>query len=117
MPGFQVGCLITHCQPIKDYMINRSSLFQQPASYMRQMLTVMINDRGKLMPLLLYSSFMPIYVEWLKNIYFPTNLKRLKEHLEMTTDWLKKNELPFIRPKGGLFVFVNFSKVSNDYIL
>ena len=46
MPGFQVGCLVTHCQPIKKYMINRSSLFQQPASYIRQMLTVMINDRG-----------------------------------------------------------------------
>ena len=27
-------------------MINKSSLFQQPASYIRQMLTTMINDRG-----------------------------------------------------------------------
>ena len=46
MPGFQVGCLVTRCQPIKDYMINKSGIFQQPASYVRQMLTVMINDRG-----------------------------------------------------------------------
>ena len=49
MPGFQVGCLVTHCQPIKDYMLNKSSMFQQPASYIRQMLTVMINDRGNVL--------------------------------------------------------------------
>ena len=46
MPGFQVGCLVTRCQPIKDYMRKKSSMFQQPASYVRQMLTVMINDKG-----------------------------------------------------------------------
>ena len=46
IPGFQVGCLVTRSQPIKGYMMKRSSSFQQPASYIRQMLTVMINDRG-----------------------------------------------------------------------
>ena len=49
MPGFQVGCLVTRCQPIKDYMLHKSSMFQQPASYVRQMLTVMINDRGNVL--------------------------------------------------------------------
>lgn len=52
------------------------------------------------------------FIEWLENIYFPTNLKRLREHLEIVTKWLEKNELPFVRPVGGLYIFVNFSKVS-----
>lgn len=54
-----------------------------------------------------------VLIEWLENVYFPTNLKRLREHLEITADWLKKNELPFISPKGGLYIYVNFSKVRN----
>ena len=56
----------------------------------------------------------PIYIEWLENIYFPTNIKRLREHLEMTIEWLKKNGLSFIRPTGGLYIYVNFSKVRRD---
>ena len=50
-------------------------------------------------------------IEWLENTYFPTNIRRLREHLEMTIEWLKKNDLPFIRPSGGLYIYVNFSKV------
>ena len=46
MPGFQIGCLVTHCQPVKDLMLGRFSLLHQPANYVRQMLTTMISDRG-----------------------------------------------------------------------
>lgn len=110
MAGFQVGCLVSHCEPVKDYMRKRSSLFQHPASYICQMLTTMINDRG--IANCNFTKFCIIFlIEWLENTYFPSNLKRLREQLEMTIDWLKKNELPFIRPTGGLYIFVNFTKV------
>ncbi|XP_065918320.1 probable inactive 1-aminocyclopropane-1-carboxylate synthase-like protein 2 [Dysidea avara] len=97
MPGFQVGCLVTHCQPIKDLMRGRFSLLHQPASYVRQMLTTMISDR-----------------EWLEKMYFPTCIKRLREQLEMTIDWLNKNGVPFIRPMGGLYIYANFNKFLSD---
>ncbi|XP_065918321.1 uncharacterized protein [Dysidea avara] len=97
IPGFQVGCLVTRCQPIRTYMMMRSSPVQQPASYVSQMLTTMINDR-----------------EWLEKIYFPNCLKRLREQMETTTIWLKKNGIPFIRPMGGLFVYANFNKFLSD---
>ena len=51
-------------------------------------------------------------VMWLENIYFPTNLKRSRENLEVVIDWLEKNGLSYIKPVGGLYIYVNFSKVS-----
>ena len=52
-----------------------------------------------------------LLTEWLEKTYFPTSHKRLREQLEMTITWLKKNDIPFIRPVGGLYVYANFSKV------
>jgi len=93
-------------------MMGRISFLHQPASYVRQMLTVMISDRG----LYAYSAKYCVQckivtTEWLQKTYFPTCLKRLRELLEMTIDWLNKNGIPFIRPTGGLFIYANFNKV------
>ena len=56
-------------------------------------------------------------IDWLESIYFPTNLKRLREQLEMVIDWLEKNGLSYVKPGGGLYIYVNFSKVSNHVLV
>ena len=35
----------------------------------------------------------------------------------MVIDWLEKNGLSYVKPGGGLYIYVNFSKVSNHVLV
>lgn len=49
--------------------------------------------------------------DWLDNVFFPTNKKRLKEAQNILVDGLADVGIPVLKSSGGLYVWADFRKV------
>uniref|UniRef100_A0AC35FUT2 Aminotransferase class I/classII domain-containing protein n=1 Tax=Panagrolaimus sp. PS1159 TaxID=55785 RepID=A0AC35FUT2_9BILA len=53
--------------------------------------------------------------EWLRNSFIPESHKRLRYFRDKVIDWISEvekatgKEIPYIRPRAGFFIFINFS--------
>ena len=50
-------------------------------------------------------------IDWLDNVFFPTNKKRLKEAQNILVDGLADVGIPVLKSSGGLYVWADFRKV------
>lgn len=52
-----------------------------------------------------------VLIDWLDNVFFPTNKKRLKEAQNILVDGLADVGIPVLKSSGGLYVWADFRKV------
>lgn len=53
--------------------------------------------------------------EWLNNVFFPTNKRRLKEAQNKLVDGLAEIGIPVLKSSGGLYVWADFRKVRKAF--
>ncbi|XP_038065455.1 1-aminocyclopropane-1-carboxylate synthase-like protein 1 isoform X2 [Patiria miniata] len=92
MSGMRFGVIHTQNESIIS-CINSFTYFQTLSAYIQKVMACLLSDR-----------------DWLNNVYFPTNHKRLREAHKVTTDTLDEMGVPYLNRPSGLFVYANFQK-------
>lgn len=57
-----------------------------------------------------------VLTDWLDNVFFPINKKRLKEAQNILVDGLANVGIPVLKSSGGLYVWADFRKVCKKII-
>ncbi|XP_069067742.1 1-aminocyclopropane-1-carboxylate synthase-like protein 1 [Pleurodeles waltl] len=92
MAGVRVGVLHTQNQQVCRAVTKLAS-FHQCAAPIQYVLSQMLSDR-----------------DWLDNVFFPTNKRRLREAQNILVNGLNEIGIPVHRSSGGLFVWADFRK-------
>uniref|UniRef100_A0A669QSX1 Aminotransferase class I/classII large domain-containing protein n=1 Tax=Phasianus colchicus TaxID=9054 RepID=A0A669QSX1_PHACC len=92
MSGIRVGVLYTRNHEIQK-AVNQLAVFHSCPGPVQHILTQVLKDR-----------------DWLDNVFFPTNKKRLKEAQNLLVDGLADIGIPVLKSSGGLFVWADFRK-------
>ncbi|XP_048806787.1 1-aminocyclopropane-1-carboxylate synthase-like protein 1 isoform X3 [Lagopus muta] len=92
MSGIRVGVLYTRNHEIQK-AVNQLAVFHSCPGPVQHVLTQFLKDR-----------------EWLDNVFFPTNKKRLKEAQNLLVDGLADIGIPVLKSSGGLYVWADFRK-------
>lgn len=51
------------------------------------------------------------FIEWIKNVFLPTNTQRCKKAYKEATDVLEELEIPYYKGSAGIFIWADFSQV------
>uniref|UniRef100_A0A8C9EYZ0 Aminotransferase class I/classII large domain-containing protein n=1 Tax=Pavo cristatus TaxID=9049 RepID=A0A8C9EYZ0_PAVCR len=92
MSGIRVGVLYTRNHEIQK-AVNQLAVFHSCPGPVQHVLTQFLKDR-----------------DWLDNVFFPTNKKRLKEAQNLLVDGLADIGIPVLKSSGGLYVWADFRK-------
>lgn len=92
MCGIRVGVLYTRNHEIRK-AVNELAVFHGCPGPVQYVLSQFLRDR-----------------EWLNNVFFPTNKKRLKEAQNTLVGGLAKLGIPVLKSSGGLYVWADFRK-------
>ncbi|NXG27057.1 1A1L1 protein, partial [Dromaius novaehollandiae] len=92
MSGIRVGVLYTRNHEIQK-AVNQLAVFHGCPGPVQHVLSQFISDR-----------------DWLNNVFFPTNKKRLKEAQNILVDGLAGVGIPVLKSSGGLYVWADFRK-------
>uniref|UniRef100_A0A8C0BMV2 Aminotransferase class I/classII large domain-containing protein n=1 Tax=Buteo japonicus TaxID=224669 RepID=A0A8C0BMV2_9AVES len=92
MSGIRVGVLYTRNHEIRK-AVNQLAVFHSCPGPVQHVLSQFLRDR-----------------DWLDNVFFPTNKKRLKEAQNILVDGLADVGIPVLRSSGGLYVWADFRK-------
>ncbi|OXB53719.1 hypothetical protein ASZ78_011566 [Callipepla squamata] len=92
MSGIRVGVLHTQNHEIQK-AVNQLAVFHGCPGPVQHVLSQLLKDR-----------------DWLDNVFFPTNKKRLKEAQNLLVDGLADIGIPVLKSSGGLFVWADFRK-------
>ncbi|XP_038065085.1 1-aminocyclopropane-1-carboxylate synthase-like protein 1 isoform X2 [Patiria miniata] len=92
MSGMRFGVIHTQNESIIAFIRN-FTYFQTLPTYIQKVMACLLSDR-----------------DWLNNVYFPTNHKRLREAHKVTTDTLDAMGVPYLNRPSGLYVYANFKK-------
>ncbi|XP_062423593.1 1-aminocyclopropane-1-carboxylate synthase-like protein 1 [Rhea pennata] len=92
MSGIRVGVLYTRNDEIRK-AVNQLAVFHGCPGPVQHVLSQFISDR-----------------DWLDNVFFPTNKKRLKEAQNILVDGLADVGIPVLKSSGGLYVWADFRK-------
>uniref|UniRef100_A0A8D2LP11 Aminotransferase class I/classII large domain-containing protein n=2 Tax=Varanus komodoensis TaxID=61221 RepID=A0A8D2LP11_VARKO len=92
MCGIRVGVLYTRNCMIRK-AINQLAGFHGCPGPVQHVLRQFLSDR-----------------EWLNNVFFPTNKRRLKEAQNILVDGLSEIDIPVFKSSGGLYVWADFRK-------
>jgi aspartate/methionine/tyrosine aminotransferase len=101
--GFRIGVLYTHHKGLMEAM-RSCSYFTAVSSHTQQMMTHILQDH----------EFVESFVK--------SNAQKMYDSYETVRKILEKNNIKYIKPKGGVFIFLNLQhhiqkwlKKSNDY--
>ncbi|XP_022106369.1 1-aminocyclopropane-1-carboxylate synthase-like protein 1 [Acanthaster planci] len=92
MSGMRFGVIHTLNTSIIS-CINTFAYFQLVSVYIQKVMARLLSDK-----------------DWLNNVFFPTNNKRLREAHKVTTDTLDEIGIPYLNRPSGLYVYANFKK-------
>eukprot|EP00076_Gallus_gallus_P017670 XP_015137430.1 1-aminocyclopropane-1-carboxylate synthase-like protein 1 isoform X3 [Gallus gallus] len=92
MSGIRVGVLYTRNHEVQK-AVNQLAVFHSCPGPVQHVLTQFLKDR-----------------DWLDNVFFPTNKKRLKEAQNLLVDRLADIGIPVLKSSGGLYVWADFRK-------
>ncbi|KAM6210819.1 1-aminocyclopropane-1-carboxylate synthase-like protein 1 isoform 1-T2 [Sarcoramphus papa] len=92
MSGIRVGVLYTRNHEIRK-AVNQLAVFHSCPGPAQHVLSLFLRDR-----------------DWLDNVFFPTNKKRLKEARNILVDGLAAVGIPVLKSSGGLYVWADFRK-------
>ncbi|CAM5093761.1 unnamed protein product [Eretmochelys imbricata] len=92
MCGIRVGVLYTRSHEIRK-AVNQLAVFHGCPGPVQYVLSQFLSDR-----------------DWLDNVYFPTNKKRLKEAQSILVDGLAEIGIPVLKSSGGLYIWADFRK-------
>lgn len=92
MCGIRVGVLYTRSHEIRK-AVNQLAVFHGCPGPVQYVLSQFLSDR-----------------DWLDNVYFPTNKRRLKEARSILVDGLAEIGIPVLKSSGGLYVWADFRK-------
>ncbi|XP_069631247.1 1-aminocyclopropane-1-carboxylate synthase-like protein 1 isoform X3 [Haliaeetus albicilla] len=92
MSGIRVGVLYTRNHEIRK-AVNQLAVFHSCPGPVQHVLSQFLRDR-----------------DWLDNMFFPTNKKRLKEAQNILVDGLADVGIPVLKSSGGLYVWADFRK-------
>ncbi|XP_052658295.1 1-aminocyclopropane-1-carboxylate synthase-like protein 1 isoform X2 [Harpia harpyja] len=92
MSGIRVGVLYTRNHEIRK-AVNQLAVFHSCPGPVQHVLSQFLRDR-----------------DWLDNVFFPTNKKRLKEAQNILVDGLADVGIPVLKSSGGLYVWADFRK-------
>ncbi|XP_067418306.1 1-aminocyclopropane-1-carboxylate synthase-like protein 1 [Emydura macquarii macquarii] len=92
MCGVRVGVLYTRSHDIRK-AVNQLAVFHGCPGPVQYVLSQFLSDR-----------------DWLDNVYFPTNKKRLREAQNILVDGLTEIGIPVLKSSGGLYVWADFRK-------
>ncbi|XP_037240959.1 1-aminocyclopropane-1-carboxylate synthase-like protein 1 isoform X3 [Falco rusticolus] len=92
MSGIRVGVLYTTNQEIRK-AVNQLAVFHSCPGPVQHILSQFLRDR-----------------DWLDNVFFPTNKKRLKEAQNILVDGLADVGIPILKSSAGLYVWADFRK-------
>ncbi|XP_020640776.2 1-aminocyclopropane-1-carboxylate synthase-like protein 1 isoform X1 [Pogona vitticeps] len=92
MCGIRVGILYTRNHEIRE-AVNQLAVFHGCPGPVQYVLKQFLSDR-----------------EWLDNVFFPTNRRRLKEAQNILVDGLAEIGIPVLKSSGGLYVWADFRK-------
>uniref|UniRef100_A0A8B9NG63 Aminotransferase class I/classII large domain-containing protein n=1 Tax=Accipiter nisus TaxID=211598 RepID=A0A8B9NG63_9AVES len=90
--GIRVGVLYTRNNEIRK-AVNQLAVFHSCPGPVQHVLSQFLRDR-----------------DWLDNVFFPTNKKRLKEAQNILVDGLADVGIPVLKSSGGLYVWADFRK-------
>uniref|UniRef100_A0A670JNS0 Aminotransferase class I/classII large domain-containing protein n=1 Tax=Podarcis muralis TaxID=64176 RepID=A0A670JNS0_PODMU len=92
MCGIRVGVLYTRNHEVRK-AVNQLAVFHGCPGPVQYVLSQILRDR-----------------EWLDNVFFPTNKRRLKEAQNILVDGLAEMGIPVFKSSGGLYVWADFRK-------
>ncbi|XP_010154756.1 PREDICTED: 1-aminocyclopropane-1-carboxylate synthase-like protein 1, partial [Eurypyga helias] len=92
MSGIRVGVLYTRNHEIRK-AVHQLAIFHSCPGPVQYVLSQLLRDR-----------------DWLDNVFFPTNKKRLKEAQNILVDGLADLGIPVLKSSGGLYVWADFRK-------
>ncbi|NWX97043.1 1A1L1 protein, partial [Nothoprocta ornata] len=92
MSGIRVGVLYTRNHEVLK-AVKQLAVFHGCPGPIQHVLSQFISDR-----------------DWLDNVFFPTNKKRLREAKNILVDGLADIGIPVLRSSGGLYVWADFRK-------
>ncbi|KAM7123893.1 LOW QUALITY PROTEIN: 1-aminocyclopropane-1-carboxylate synthase-like protein 1 [Ciconia maguari] len=92
MSGIRVAVLYTRNHEIRK-AVNQLAVFHSCPGSVQHALSQFLRDR-----------------DWLDNVFFPTNKKRLKEAQNILVDGLADVGIPVLKSSGGLCVWADFRK-------
>ncbi|NXC71989.1 1A1L1 protein, partial [Anhinga anhinga] len=92
MSGIRVAVLYTRNHDIQK-AVNQLAVFHSCPGPVQHVLSQFLRDR-----------------DWLDNVFFPTNKKRLKEAQNVLVDGLADVGIPVLKSLGGLYVWADFRK-------
>ncbi|XP_054847323.1 1-aminocyclopropane-1-carboxylate synthase-like protein 1 [Eublepharis macularius] len=92
MCGVRVGILYTRNNEVRK-AINKLAVFHGCPGPVQYVLSQFLSDR-----------------EWLDNVFFPTNRRRLKEAQNTLVDGLAEIGIPVFKSSGGLYIWADFRK-------
>ncbi|EOB07669.1 1-aminocyclopropane-1-carboxylate synthase-like protein 1, partial [Anas platyrhynchos] len=92
MCGIRVGVLHTTNHEIQK-AVNQLAVFHSCPGPVQHVLSQFLKDR-----------------DWMDNVFFPTNKKRLKEAQKLLVDGLADIGVPVLKSSGGLYVWADFRK-------
>uniref|UniRef100_A0A8B9BVB8 Aminotransferase class I/classII large domain-containing protein n=1 Tax=Anser brachyrhynchus TaxID=132585 RepID=A0A8B9BVB8_9AVES len=92
MSGIRVGVLYTRNHEIQK-AVNQLAVFHSCPGPVQHVLSQFLKDR-----------------DWMDNVFFPTNKKRLKEAQNLLVDGLADIGVPVLKSSGGLYVWADFRK-------
>ncbi|XP_074660457.1 1-aminocyclopropane-1-carboxylate synthase-like protein 1 [Tubulanus polymorphus] len=95
--GVRCGILFSFNKIVNATMADQLACFSAVPKLIQNMLTNIISDK-----------------EWLDDVYFPTNLRRMKECYDYMSKRLKSIGIPVLDGKGAFFLWVQFGKVFGD---
>ncbi|XP_071955310.1 1-aminocyclopropane-1-carboxylate synthase-like protein 1 [Antedon mediterranea] len=92
MSGMRVGLYYGFSDVVRKQILSQCRFTQIPG-FIQIMLSKMLKDE-----------------DWVDNVYYPTNQKRLKEGYEIVTRELKSIGVPYLEACSGLYVYCDFRK-------
>uniref|UniRef100_A0A8D0BXF7 Aminotransferase class I/classII large domain-containing protein n=1 Tax=Salvator merianae TaxID=96440 RepID=A0A8D0BXF7_SALMN len=92
MCGIRVGVLYTRNHEIRK-AVNQLAVFHGCPGPVQHVLSQFLSDR-----------------DWLNNVFFPTNKRRLKEAQNILVSGLAEMGIPVLKSSGGLYVWADFRK-------
>ncbi|XP_077159045.1 1-aminocyclopropane-1-carboxylate synthase-like protein 1 isoform X2 [Paroedura picta] len=92
MCGVRVGVLYTRNDEVRK-AVNKLAVFHGCPGPVQHVLSQFLSDR-----------------EWLDNVFFPTNRRRLKEAQNILVDGLEEIGIPVFKSSGGLYIWADFRK-------
>ncbi|XP_022108439.1 probable inactive 1-aminocyclopropane-1-carboxylate synthase-like protein 2 isoform X2 [Acanthaster planci] len=92
MSGMRFGVIHTLNSSISS-CINRFTYFHLIPVYIQRVMAHLFSDK-----------------DWWNNVFFPTNLKRLREAHKLTTDALDEMGIPYLNRPSGLYVYADLKK-------